>query len=232
MTSWIVVAALAQALQCNGDAAAAASTAARLAAEMAVVAVAEQYERAAALGCVDAEVPGVYARAWLTSREASRRGGDPESVAPVRAAVERLAARAASGPGVAEIARLVLLASIAAAQSEREEMALYLAQALRLEQLQLMAGEPAAPVIAAHEAAGELWLQVHRYEDARRAFTLAAERLGTTPRVTLGLARASARLEDSQTACGEYRNLTAWWGNRAESPEIAEARAYLRDRCP
>ena len=231
MTSWIVITALAQALQCNADAASVASAGARLAGEMAVVGAAEQYERAAALGCADAVVPGLYARAWLAAREASRRGGDVESVAPVRAAVTALAARAANRPGVAEIARLVLLAAIAGAQSERDEMAVYLEQALQLERLQLAAGEPAAPIIAAHEAAGDLWLQVHRYEDARRAYREAATRLGTTPRITLGLARAAARLDDGQAACREYKNLTTWWDSRPESAEIAEARAYLQERC-
>jgi hypothetical protein len=231
MTAWLVMATLAQALVCGGEAATAAAGGARLAEEMAVVAAAEEYERASGLGCGDAVVPALYARAWLAAREAPRRGGDAESIAPVRAAVGVLEARGANRPGTAEIARLVLLAAIAAAQSEREEMALYLEQALRLEQLQLAAGEPPAPVIAAHEAAGELWLQVHRYEDARRAYGLAAERLGTTPRVTLGLARTASRLDDGATACSEYRNLAAWWGNRGESAEVAEARAYLRDRC-
>ena len=231
MTSLIVIAALTQAIVCGGDAAAASAAGARLAEELNVAAAADAYSRAAALGCDDASVPALYARAWLAAREASRRGGDADSVRPVRIAVEALAARAANRPGVAEIARLVLLAAAAAAQSERDEMALFLGQAIRLEQLQLTAREPAAPVIAAHEAAGDLWLQVHRYEDARRAYALAAERLGTTPRVTLGRARAAARLEDSATACAEYKSLTAWWGTRAESPEIAEARAYLRDLC-
>ena len=231
MTPWIMIGALAQALQCSGDAAIAASAGARLAQEMAVVGAAEQYERAGALGCADAVVPGLYARAWLAAREASRRGGDAESVAPVRAAVEALTARAANRPGVAEIARLVLLAAIAGAQSERDEMAVYLAQALQLERLQLTAGEPAAPVITAHEAAGDLWLQVHRYEDARRAYSEAALRVGTTPRVTLGLARAAARLDDGETACREYEAFTSWWGSRPESSEMTEARGYLRDRC-
>ena len=51
-----------------------------------------------------------------------------------------------------------------------------------------------APFGAAHEVAGELWLQVHRYEDARRFFARAVERQGKTPRLALGRFASIARL--------------------------------------
>jgi cytochrome c-type biogenesis protein CcmH/NrfG len=48
-------------------------------------------------------------------------------------------------------------------------------------------------VISALEVAGELWLQVHRFEDARAAFERAARQVGTTPRIADGLARSVPR---------------------------------------
>ena len=116
----------------------------------------------------------------------------------------------------------------AASQYERDEMALYLAEATRIEALLLAARQPGAPFISAHEMAGDLWLQVHRFEDARRAYALAAERVGRTPRVRLGLARVAVRLQEPALACQEYRWLLDAWGDRTEAPpEITEAREYL-----
>ena len=87
----------------------------------------------------------------------------------------------------------MLVAASAAAQSERDEMGAFLTHAIAMESLQLAAGQPAAPVLSALEVAGELWLQVHRFDDARAAFERAAAQVGTTPRITAGLARATAR---------------------------------------
>jgi hypothetical protein len=101
----------------------------------------------------------------------------------------------------AEIARNVLLAAVAAAQSERDQMAIFLAHAKQMESLQIMAGQPGAPTISAHEAAGDLWLRVHRYEEARQAYLDAFKTIGPTPRTLLGLARADARLKDGPAAC-------------------------------
>jgi hypothetical protein len=126
------------------------------------------------------------------------------------------------------VASLALRAVAAASQYERDEMAVYLAEATRIEGLLLAASQPGAPFITAHELAGDLWLQVHRFEDARRAYARAAERVGRTPRVRLGLARVAARLQDPALACQEYRWLLEAWGDRGETPpEIAEARSYV-----
>jgi hypothetical protein len=95
--------------------------------------------------------------------------------------------------GPAEIARLVLLAAAAAAQSERDEMAVYLTHAVEMESLQRAAGQPGAPGLSALEAAGDLWLQVYRYDEARAAYERAAREIGMTPRVKAGLARLEGR---------------------------------------
>lgn len=68
-------------------------------------------------------------------------------------------------------------------------MGAYLAQATDMEVLQLEAGQPGAPGISALEAAGDLWLLVYRYDDARAAYERAARYLGMTPRIQAGFAR-------------------------------------------
>jgi hypothetical protein len=176
-------------------------------------------------GCRAADVPYWYLRGLIAAREAYRYGGSPESLEPVRAAIAALKTQPSRA---SDVAQSVLEAAAAAAQSEREEMALRLDHALRLEMQLRAAGTPGAPIISAHEAAGDLWLRVHRFEDARRAYVNAAGAVGLTSRVHLGLARTAARLEDVNAACAEYRMLLGEWKvPETESAEIAEARTFL-----
>jgi hypothetical protein len=142
----------------------------------------------------NADVAALYTRGLEDARAAFAKGGSPESLAPVREAIAALAKLSRERPGPAEIARLTLHAAAAAAQSEREEMTAYLEQATWMERLQFEAGQPGAPVITAHEAAGDLWLQLFGYENAERAYLRAAEYVGMTPRVRDGLARARERI--------------------------------------
>lgn len=181
----------------------------------------------ASAGCADADIARWYLQGWLAAREAYRYGGSPESLVPADRAIDALKLRG-DGSNAAAISEAVLRAAAAAAQSEREVMALFLDQALLLEVRQRAAGLPGAPIITAHEAAGDLWLQVHRFEEARQAYERAAEQVGRTSRVVLGLARSSARLDDAAAACAQYRSLIGDWPASAGSPpEVAEARAFL-----
>ncbi len=189
---------------------------------------ADLYFAASGQLCVDAEIAGHYLRGLAAARAAYREGGSPASLAPVRLAIAAIDARAAQSPAMAATARSVLLAAAAAAQSERDEMSLLLEHALRLEAVQIEAGQPPLPVATAHDVAGDLWLQVHRYEDAQRAFEHALQRVGATPRIMLGLARAAARLKDVPAACAHYQKLLAWWDTRRDQPaEITEARSFV-----
>ena len=147
---------------------------------------------AASRGCGEVEVGALYLRGLIDVKEAFRQGAPPESLLSVHKAIDSLERLAQGRPGPAEIARLMLRAAAAAAQSERDEMALYLDHAERMDALLRATGQPAAPILSAAEISGELWLQVHRYEDARAAFTRAASQVGMTPRVVAGLARAAA----------------------------------------
>lgn len=179
-----------------------------------------------------AEVALVYIRGLIDAREAFRDGGTVASLAPVQAAIASLEAIAQGRRGSAEIARLVLQAAAAAAQSERDEMRLYLEAAIQMELVQNAAGLPGAPLVSATETAGDLWLRVGRYDDARRSYTEAAERAGSSLRILAGLARAASRLKDFAAACASYGSLLNTWGARPGQPvEIAEARAYLDDSC-
>lgn len=186
-----------------------------------------------AAGCDEADGTVEYLEGLLGAREAVKAGGTMDSLREVRSAVNALSRRAEGGNRRWEAASLAMRAVAAASQYERDEMGIYLAEATRVEALLLSANMPGAPLITAHELAGDLWLQVDRFDDARAAYRTAAERVGRTPRVRLGLARAAARLREPARACEEYRWLDQWWGDRADAPpEIVGARAYLAsDNC-
>jgi hypothetical protein len=183
-------------------------------------------------GCETAQIAILYVRGLIYAEDAFRQGGPPESLAPVRQAMASLEVIARGRPGPAAIGRLVLQAAAAAAQSERDEMSLYLESAVQMESLQLAAGQSGPPLVSAAEAAGDLWLWLHGYEPARRAFLDAAMRIGSTTRVLAGLARSAERLGDVPGACRAFRQLLDAWGSTPATPvPIAEARAYVV-RCP
>jgi hypothetical protein len=174
----------------------------------------------------------LYFRGLQAARDAYPNGGDAVSLLPVMAAIDELATYTAANPR-AELMRVTLMAAAAAAQSERDDMTLLLEQATVLEQKLLDSGAPGAPGITAHEVAGDLWLQVHRFESARDAYLRASALFGPTPRIALGLARVALRLHDDAGACDGYRLLLTQWRSAAsDPPELAEARAAVTStRC-
>ena len=182
---------------------------------------------AAAAGC-DVEVPVAFMQGLLEGRAATARGGDEASLRPWRALVATIERRAAPG-SPEEIAVLLLRAATAAAQNERDEMFAYLSQALQIERARGAKGVPGAPILSAHEVAGELWLDVHRYDDAVAAFRTARGAIGDSPRLTAGLARALTRQRATNDACAEYRRLAGNPAARRPSMarELAEADTVL-----
>ena len=193
MVALLLAAVIAGAQECREAATARLAEASARAQAFDLPGAAERVRDPAAADCERTLVAAWYLEGLSAALEAYRRGGSQESLAPVRDAIGALEKISGQRPGVPEVARLVLIAAAAAAQSEREEMGAFLTHALEMESLQFAAGEPGAPVLSAHEVAGELWLQVHRFEDARTAFERAMAQVGTTPRITAGLARAAAR---------------------------------------
>jgi hypothetical protein len=179
-------------------------------------------------GCPETAVAYWYVHGLIAAREAYRFGGSPESLEPVELAIAELESRVGEVPA-AEIARVILQAAMSSAQSEREEMGLLLEHALSLEGKARSAGSLGAPIVSAFEVAGDLWLQVHRFDDARRAYVTAGEQVGSTRRVTLGLARTLVRLGDPLAACNQYRTLVSGWPKAGGEPsELTEARMFLR----
>lgn len=178
--------------------------------------------------CPQTAVAYWYVHGLIAARDAYRYGGSPESLEPVKLAMAELESRAGEVRAAA-IARVVLQAASAAAQSEREEMGLLLEYALGLEGKARAAGLSGAPIVSAYEVAGDLWLQVHRFDDARRAYVTAVEQVGSTRRVIFGLARTALRVGDLPAACDHYRTLVSGWPKAGGEPsELTEARMFLR----
>lgn len=217
-----------QAVPCRGDAARLTIEAARLGEAFDLAGAAAAYATAERAGCLSATAPAAYLRGLVAARDADANFGSAASLLPIKLAIVALERIAATDP-VAHAMQLVLRASIPAAQHERPEMALLIEEMLRMEALQLEAKQPSLPVLSAHEAAGYFWLQLHLYDEARRAFDEAARRIGDTPHVLLGTARTAAGRRDTRLACAQYQRLLSWWGSRSGSPpEIIEAREFVK----
>lgn len=184
--------------------------------------------------CDEARGAAEYLEGLIGAAEAIEHGGTVDSLREVRSATHALSRRSEQGGRRWEAASVALRAVAAASQQERAEMGIYLAEATRVEALLLAARLPGAPLITVHELAGDLWLQVHQFADARAAYVRAASLVGHTPRITLGLARAADRLKDPSVACAEYRSFLTWWDSvpRSSTPrEIHEARTRAKSLC-
>lgn len=149
---------------------------------------------------VDREVQRLAMDGWVAARELAPKGGALELLGPVN-----LRLRALDGlPGIAaRYADVAIRAAVSAAQDEREEMEVFLAHARDLSDTMALAGAPAQWPLPIDEMAGELWLEVDRYTEARDAY-LRATRVKPTANAWVGLARASDRLGDLIAACAAY----------------------------
>jgi hypothetical protein len=186
---------------------------------------------AAPPACAQLRMAALYLRALQRARDAYRTGGDAASLQPVTSAIETFGRASAAGDRHAELARVILMAAAAASQSERSDMALLLDHATALERRMVSGGDDAVWGITAHEVAGDLWLQVHRFEAAAAAYTAAAELIGSTPRITLGLARVAVQMKQTEPACRAYRSFATGWTGAVSANELAEARAFIAARC-
>ena len=227
----LLIVGLAQAAACPDEGGVALRQAVALARGFDLPAAAERLEQPPLRGCAQVRVAALYLRALQSAREAYRTGGDAASLQPVTLAIATLEQLAATGDRHAELARVILMAAAAAAQSERSDMALLLDHALALEQRMVRDGNGGAAGVTAHEAAGDLWLQVHRFDAAVAAYVAAAELFGNTPRITLGLARTAVQMKQREPACRAYRMLVTDWTGASSGAEIVEARAFIADHC-
>lgn len=176
----------------------------------------------------------LFARGLGAARAAWPGGASPEAEIARRAAesLDRLA-QAEGRQGRAELARVLVLAGIAAAQEERDELAVLLTHAMDLasdaegDADTPASGLPALPV-PLQEVAGDLWLQVDRYEEAVTAYAMATERHPERGRSWLGLARASIKAGAVQRGTDAYVAFLERWAEAdPELPELAEARAFV-----
>jgi hypothetical protein len=136
----------------------------------------------------------------------------------------------ATGPGrrEAELYQALVQAAVAAAHEERDLLALWLAQAESRERQMIEAGELVLPIVPAQELAGDLWMQVHRFADARDAFRAALARFPGRGRSLAGLARALDRTGEGAAARASWEAFYAGWSLAdRERPELIEARAAL-----
>ena len=171
-----------------------------------------------------------YARG-LGAARALPLGGQGPTASLAQEAVAALDVLAAEEGrhGLAEVQRLGVLAAVAAAQEEQDEMTVLFTQATALEDAIANPGQPTAPIVPIHELAGELWLQVRRYPEASREFTAALSRYPKRARAMYGLAVARARQGDAAEARRAYEAFLDMWSQADDDlPQLAEARQYLR----
>jgi hypothetical protein len=166
-----------------------------------------------------------FERGWLAAR-AAWPGGDAELLTIAHAAADALEAR---GGLEAERYQALVLAAAGAAQEERDVLTVALAQAADLEMRLRMASIELPPFFALDRVSGDLWLQVHRFEQARGHYRAAIAREPRDARSWLGLARAAARLDDREEAARAARTFLALWtGADPDRPELQAARELLR----
>lgn len=163
---------------------------------------------------------------WSAAVAAADRGGTPEALAPVSAAVDAVTAL---GPprSAAAYAAALLRAAAAAAQDERDEMLVWIEEARALSARLALAGPAPTLPLPIDLAEGELWHGVDDYELAEVAFSRALT-VADTPAAWRGLARARDRRGNRAGACDAYRRVAAGLaGEAAPGPLAAEARGYL-----
>lgn len=164
---------------------------------------AAEYLREASAGsteCADVTLARAALDGWNEARRLALSGGDPRQLGSVRTLLDWLA-----GLGdtlQVQYATAVIRAAVAAAQDERDEMALHLTHADWLAGRLALVGERARWPLPPDLAAGDLWFEVDRHADAQAAYT----RASASGRSRLGLARAAERSADKATACRAYRD--------------------------
>lgn len=169
----------------------------------------------------------------LAAARAAWPGGKVAEIELARRAVTALDAVTAerSRLSLHELRRVMILAAVAAAQEEREEMTVLLTHGLELADGFTPARVTAALAIPADELAGDLWLQVqvHRYADAQQAYERSLGRQPGRARSVYGLARAAAGSGDwpvVRRAATAFLDL--WASADQDQEELEVVREYLQ----
>ena len=152
----------------------------------------------------EADVQRVAMEGWNAARALAPKGGAVDLLGPVNVRLKELDGMPNTSARYAEVA---IRAAVSAAQEERDEMQLFLDHAGDLAKQMALAGTPARFPLPIDELAGELWLEVDRFEESRDAYRRATE-IAPTPNAWIGLARASDKLGDLVAACAAYTRVT------------------------
>src|SRR5262245_12508060 len=159
----------------------------------------------AVLPPADRDVQRIAMEGWSAARALAPKGGPVDLLGPVNVRLQQLDELPNTSARYAEMA---IRAAVSAAQEEREEMSLLLDQARDLSNQMAAAGSPARWPLPIDELAGELWLEVDRFPEARDAYDRAT-RIAPTPNAWIGLARAADKLGDTVVACRAYTNASS-----------------------
>jgi hypothetical protein len=129
----------------------------------------------------------------------------------------------------AAYADAVLRAAVDAAQDERDEMQVYLTHARTLASSLSLGGVEWPWPLPVDVVAGELWLEVDRFAEARDSFASVSSGL-LADRAMAGLGHALERLGDTTGACAAYRRAAASALVDARRAQASEAASRLA--CP
>lgn len=171
------------------------------------------------------EIERVANEGWRAARALAPIGAPRDRLGPVNRSLERLDTLIVNVS--ARYADAAIRAAISAAQEEREEMAVFLEHARALSVQMALTGAAAQWPLPIDELEGELWFEVERFAESRDAYQRATK-TAASPRAWLGLARASARLDDMVSACAAYKAIST--ANMSESEKIEIAVYLLRCR--
>lgn len=160
---------------------------------------------------------------WLAARALAPIGAPRDRLGPVNRVLQQLDALISRE--AARYADAAIRAALAAAQEERDEMAVYLAHARDLSNQMALSTSSARWPLPIDELEGELWFEVDRFQDAREAYERATKATGS-PRAWLGLARVTRRFGDTPAACAAYKRIATATADLSESEKI-ETAAYL-----
>jgi hypothetical protein len=159
----------------------------------------------------------------IQAARAAWPGGREDALTIARESAERLVplASLAGAWSRAELRRVSVLAAIAGAQEERDELTLLLAHGDQL-QARLQAIRPGEDVVLPFdELAGDLWLQIHRFDDARQRYARVVQQSPGRTRAWLGLARAARDAGAGADARAAAREVQRLWADTAVLETVA-----------
>lgn len=151
--------------------------------------------------CPEVAVARAALAAWVEARKVVQFAGAKESLGAVQRSLADLQAQTTAAVSIeGQYATAAARAAVAAAQDERDEMNLWLTHARDLSERLVTRGRRAVWPRSFNVLSGELWFEVDRYEDARRAFVRALQGNATAV-ARAGLALSLERLGEHGEAC-------------------------------